>query len=424
MRQHSRFRLTSRSLPLNLGTLLVLTLLACAPAVRAQSTVPFGFKNLEGQVASGLRVELGEVSGCTLEVLQSGAFPNATVERKAVVLSGATIDRRGSVRVLLRTSCSRTPEVQEWWWLDPAGDRLGAKRRPRLGDNDPAISSRFEERSALQVVSFLTPEGQLEVLIPTELQAGDTLSGSLAFEASGEGRQLSKNLGGLRSYSLELSGQDVRLLRETWTLTLPESLPGIVEISLWDVTGELLAANAVPLAENPEASDLFRIPRFTQGGQTFSIRGPFDGDLSNTTVALGEAGASVLAESPRRLVVRAPQRPVGSVEIRITEGETTAVGELRNIDVRVAARQPTITTGERLDLNVEVSGLQGLDQPVRIELVNHTLALAHFLDAGLSPVLVFQPDQVNPNGTANQSLQLEGNQGGAFDIEARLAPGN
>lgn len=387
--------------------------------------MPLGFKNLEGQAASGLVIELDAPSSCSMRVERSDRLADASWDRRTLRLTGGQVDRRESVRLLLAFACDRTPEVREWWWLGQNGERFGAKRKLRkLPDDAPAISSLLEERSVLQVVTFTAPEGSLEINLPQDISAGDQLSGTFGFVVSGNERERGKELGVLRSYSLEISGQDIRLLRDTWTTTLPKELPGIAEVTLWDITGALVGGAAVPLVEGQEASDVYRIPRFTQGGAELVVRGRFDGDLSNTAITVGDAGAPVVAESPRTAVARAPRRPVGPVEIRIVEAGTTAVGQLRNVDVQISAPKTTIETGERVDLKVEVSGLEGLEQPLRLELINHTVVLAHFLDHGPSPVFEVLPEQVQEGGRYTLTVPLEGSQGGTFDVEAHLSPGS
>lgn len=399
--------------------LLMLAALLALPAM-AQSSVPFGFKNLEGQAADGLHLVLDTRSSCFLQVVDAGPFTDATVNRRVATLRGGGIARRESVRILVSTSCAEPPTVREWWWLDGSGDRIGVRRRPRAAE-DTSISSLYERRDALQVVSFVTAEGRIELYLTPRISAGDTLSGSLAFTPSGEDRQRGRNAGALRGYSLELAGRSLGVGQETWTQTLPSDLAGIAEVTLWDVTGELVAANAVELVPTQAPSEVYRIPRFTQGGEPFLVEGPFDGDSSTTGVRLGDNPASLLAESPRAAVLRAPRRPVGKVEIGISEGESEAAGELRNLDIRVVAPRPTIETGERLELRVEVDGLEGLDGPLRLEVVNNSLALAHFPDGTLSPTLTLDPEQVPPGGRVSLPIELEGSQGGVFDVEARLA---
>ncbi|MCB1056677.1 MAG: hypothetical protein KDD11_14340 [Acidobacteria bacterium] len=399
------------------------SLLATSATAQSTSYLPLGFKNLEGQAASGLVVELDAPSSCNLRVERSNRLTESSWEGRTLRLTGGQVDRRDSVRILLAFSCFRTPEVREWWWLGADGQRFGSKRKLRkLPDDTPAVSSLLEERSAFQVIGFTTPEGRIEMNLPHDLSAGDQISGTFDFLATGSEREQGRALGILRSYSLEVAGVDLRLLHDTWTTRLPAELPGIAEVTLWDITGALIGGAAVPLVEPQAASELYRIPRFTQGGDALVVRGRFDGDLANTAITIGDAAAPVLAESPRTAVALAPRRPVGPVEIRIVEAGTTAVGQLRNVDVQVSAPKSTITTGERIDLKIEVSGLEGLEQPLRIELINHTLVLAHFLEHGLQPTFEIQPADVQAGGRYTLTVSLEGSQGGTFDVEARLVP--
>jgi hypothetical protein len=68
----------------------------------------------------------------------------------------------------------------------------------------------------------------------------------------------------------------------------------------------------------------FVLPPSGKQGAMLSIRGRFDGDAANTTVAIGEQDAPVLAESPQVAVVQTPSKALGKTKVTLQEGVGTA----------------------------------------------------------------------------------------------------
>jgi hypothetical protein len=213
----------------------------------------------------------------------------------------------------------------------------------------------------LRLITFKTDAGQVDLLLPRELTAGDTISGTLLRTPSGKSdEERGRNgeaLAGLRVElaSLPPTRQDLLAAaaaepnqkqaedsqRLVWTL--PASLPSTaVTAVLRDAGGQEIGQAAVSLVPPRDVSNLpapriqqaldargarersFILPPSGKQGAMLSIRGRFDGDAANTTIAIGEQNALVLAESPRLAVVQTPSKALGKTKVTLQEGVGTA----------------------------------------------------------------------------------------------------
>src|SRR5207245_2952659 len=103
---------------------------------------------------------------------------------------------------------------------------------------------------------------------------------------------------------------------------------------------------------NTESSS-FQLPTLGQVGKPTVITGPFDGNSTNTSLNWSTPGTTVqdvekntgnvsggftlLAESPRKAVFRAPTNVSGAIEIDLKEGNKETKGTFRNVSVNLSA---------------------------------------------------------------------------------------
>ncbi len=153
----------------------------------------------------------------------------------------------------------------------------------------------------------------------------------------------------------------------------------------------------------------FVIPPLGQSGQPLLINGPFDGDASNTKVNIGGAGTNVIAESPRGVVIN----------INVNDNGNTATGSFRALKIDLNAPKTSLLKGESTELHVEVQGLQGITQPVPVQLQNQTPQNIN-LAGGNTQNIVINPSQVKTDGTFNWSTNITGTGSGGFNITGTI----
>jgi hypothetical protein len=158
-----------------------------------------------------------------------------------------------------------------------------------------------------------------------------------------------------------------------------------------------------------------------QTGRPIVINGPFDGVFGNSTVTVNGRDAFKLAESPRRLVVESPSEVVGPAELMVKEGSTSASGAFRNIAISLAAPKTSLQRGETTKMTVQVQGLEGLTEPLKVRLVNSTPAVVT-IEQGDDQTITVTPSDVRSGGAYQTTRSLRGATSGSFGVTATVVP--
>jgi hypothetical protein len=129
------------------------------------------------------------------------------------------------------------------------------------------------------------------------------------------------------------------------------------------------------------------------------------------------AGFGLLTESPREAVFSSPEQVTGPMQITLHEGDTQTTGNYRNVGVNLTAPKTSLLKGESTELHVEVSGLQGLTQPVPLTLESHGVIT---MVGGNYQPLVIQPSQVGADGRYSTTRGITGVQAGGWGATATV----
>ncbi|MCM3872060.1 MAG: hypothetical protein ND895_15365 [Pyrinomonadaceae bacterium] len=350
-----------------------------------------------------------------------------------------------AARVALENEIAELPD-------GPLKDQLKRER------NFPSLVT----ANGLHTVRFDTPSGQLTVTLPDDVRAGDTISGTVIAELKGQTKEeRSKNQSELSGLVIEIAGKRVEpfsgdpqkeresVIQQTFWIyhvAKPEIEPAQnsaatsipLPISLVNSAGEKLAQTTIPGSNSPGSPDgrpetTFNIPPLGQTGRLIVITGPFDGNSSNTTLnasALRTTGQDseksnenvssrfgLLAESPRRAVFSSPQNVTGPIQIRVSEGNKETTGTYRNVGVNLTAPKTKLLKGEQTKLTVEVSGLQGIKEPVPLTLDSRGVIT---MEGGTNQPLVIQPSKVGADGRYSTTRGITGVQTGDWTATATV----
>ena len=328
----------------------------------------------------------------------------------------------------------------------------------------------------LKTVKFETQHGHVTVNVPDDMMAGDTISGTVFAEPKGNtNEERAKNMAELHGYVVEIKTPDnergkgtkplnvmVPLAGATASLgstvaryrvVLPEVPPGdanlkqrSLEVNLRRTTGTSGASDIAPpqgtilIATNnfappqgniivsPQgniapplgvviAENNFVLPKIAQQGRPVEIHGPFDGSFENTKVNVGGEEVPLLAESPRKAVFKSPSNTTGPAEIVVREGKTETKGEYRNVGVNLSAPKTSLLKGESTTLKIEVSGLQGIKEPVPLHLVKG--GVVNMQDGDVQTMSI-KPAEVQSNGTFTTTRKITGVQAGVWSATATV----
>lgn len=281
-----------------------------------------------------------------------------------------------------------------------------------------------ETGEGLHTARLETPRGSIQVYLPDDLAAGDTISGTVSYTPAGRTEaEREENLGELQGYVVEVAEEPVAD-GPTWTRVLPE-LPGPTVVRFraprGTPVGEAPIPTAGPVEPAPpglgEMPPTFEIPTFGQAGHPVAVGGPFSGDPAATAITIGGNEAPFLAQSPRQTIARVPTEVVGPTDVRVEQDGEVVEVPFRVLAVSLAADKLNLQRGERTRLHLEVSGLEGLDEPIPLTLTNRSPQVIR-LGEGEVEHLTIQPEEVAPGGTYRLERPIESLRAGGFAINA------
>lgn len=273
-----------------------------------------------------------------------------------------------------------------------------------------AVTPRIGE--GLNTTVFETPAGKINVNLPEDLAAGDTLSGTVLAEPVGqspeEKAQASDELNG---YVVEIKKCEVAppcpalvtypeiplyppkvpactpppscppAKKKTpcvspkdppFTCTIPPSVPAIDVCLTKNGTPVCTQTVPVPASAPPSPPNVCKIPSIGQCGHPIAIKAPCDGYASNSGVKIGDQKCPVLAESPRCVIAKSPRNVVGPCTLGFVERDRSCTAPFTNLQVKLTSPKTVLKKGESTTVTVTVTGLDNVSGPVDLRLVNNT----------------------------------------------------
>ena len=278
--------------------------------------------------------------------------------------------------------------------------------------------------NGLHRAAFTVPQGVIRVNVPDDLSVGDSISGTVYTEPDKGKNQkdLEKNTSEIASYVVELTGQKTNSSERRFRWSVPiTAAGGVIPILLRDPKGKLVGRGNLPVNPSPAgpAPSQIDLPSGAQAGSFASAWGPFAGP-ADTSVGVGGKSADIIAESPRKLVFQTPPDAAGQTVLDVRKGTLSASGSLFVLGVRGGPAKSPLRSGETTIITATVSGLNGLQQPASLVLVNHTPGTVT-LDGGPVQQLVIQPAQVAADGTYTLSRTIRALTDGRFDISVAVS---
>jgi hypothetical protein len=259
------------------------------------------------------------------------------------------------------------------------------------------IQGKAQSANGLQTAVFELPQGKITVYIPSDMRAGDTISGTVIAAPTGTGSAMEANGAILKGMVVELGGATPKHggIQPSWVL--PAAAVGIMSLSLKGPGGNPIGACdvvSIPPGQGAGSGGGFGCDPIVQQGRPIPLNGSFDGNSSNTNVMVGGQLAGVLAESPRSCLVAGEQQNPGPCDINVRESGQSQSMKCQVIAVRLSAPKTTLLRGEKTTLSVQVTGLRGLDKkhfPIPVEVTNMTPSIVAFEHSQGSPLALELP---------------------------------
>jgi hypothetical protein len=229
---------------------------------------------------------------------------------------------------------------------------LLAGGQPASAQVRPQVKTEF----GLMVATFALPEGAVIAYLPDDVAPGETFSGTVE---------------GPPGFALTFGDQRARTGEAfSWTVPVDSSQPFLM--TLLDRQGSERARAWLQTGAAAQRDTAFRFPAIVQAGKPLPIRGPLDGDFRTTRVEISGSTMSPLAETARRVIVRAPGTLIGPASATLTEAGIEHRGEMRSLSIDLAA---PAGGGPPATRELTVKGASGIDRDVPLMVAGHRLYL-------------------------------------------------
>lgn len=287
-----------------------------------------------------------------------------------------------------------------------------------------AAGYRVDSRAdnGLYITTFTTPLGVIKVNLPDDMAAGDTISGTVTAESTGQNdAERAQNLAELKRHVLVVEGLQSLVGAEKFSWSIPRPLNmNSKNISLLQ-RGQTAATTTIPISATPPPSpSRFTIPTGGQQGRLIQIKGPGNGIFSSQDyVKVGGTVLPPLAESPRSLIVQNASDSVGPTSIDVHENGVGMQCPFRNIGINLAAPRLNLLRGETTTLHVVVVGLGGVAGDQSLDLENTSPSVIR-MSGGDRQHLNIRASEVRPDGTYSMDRTLTGIMAGSFGVTATV----
>jgi hypothetical protein len=215
-----------------------------------------------------------------------------------------------------------------------------------------------------------TSKGIITVNLPSNIYAGDVISGTVISKPSGKNAKKQQNNAKIiEGYVFDTNESEINVSDGFIKLQIPEDLlTNNFPVFLNDASGRQVGAINVTVegqapfhfAEDAIGKIPPHFPEIIETGSPAVLTGLFDGDLTTTSVQLGENNSLILAESPRETIFQSPEKISGIHDITVSERNFVYQDEIRLVDLQLSATKTVLQKGEQTSIQMKVTGLENL----------------------------------------------------------------
>lgn len=301
----------------------------------------------------------------------------------------------------------------------------------------------------IQIVELVAPEGIFYFQIPDDVGEGESYSYSLrTFAAGPSDVEKAENEKQLAAYKLFIASNPVQAGPSSKQLQITSAAAAQEIVLKTQENFEVLKSNiavtkqvaqtqtqsqpaqsaselevdtqppAEPVIDIDIPHLLFQVSTVNQAGRLLEVRGPFDGNASNTDVRVNGTPMPIIAESLRK-VIAMNANLIGTMEVRVAENDKKVHCVYKNVDIRNWASAFKLESGANGALTIQLNSSPKLTSPIVIALQNKTPEVVNVQGGSFQYLTVNQSD-LNETGTATLTRILTGMHPAPFQIDTRL----
>jgi len=274
--------------------------------------------------------------------------------------------------------------------------------------------------NGLSTTIFNMSLGKITVYIP-EHAANETISGTIYIDPQGNSeRKRQKNKVELKAYKLSLGNKSISLQSATFQLSAPVQSNN--QLQLLNTKGKVIFKSVINTnPSNTTSRPTTYIPEYMVSGNPVKITSPCDGNLENNSLLINNTNVPILAESESGVFFKAPANSNGSSELIFTNEGTTIETSVHVLGLDLSVGRTNLMRGETTNLFINVSGLQGLETNVPMDISNNSPSNIT-LEGGNTQQLLINPSSDAPSGNYSTNLSIRALQRGGFSISVNIQP--
>lgn len=261
-----------------------------------------------------------------------------------------------------------------------------------------------------------TKDGTVKITRTAHLPKGKTISGTIAYEPESEKpKKREKQFQKLSSLVIKL-GKAIISEGEIFTTKLPDSdkLP----IQVFDEGGNMV--QEIPLDLNEPLADVpLDLPKTLRKDNIEKITGNLSGNIADATVTVDDKPMDLLAGNEDELFFRVEDVTPGKHDIVLDDKNVQATESVNVVDYTLQAGRLTLNRGESTYLDVKVTGLEDVQEPLQLEVKNQSVGTIS-LEGGDVQFIQIKPEEVAETGVWNKRFDIQSLTRGSFSVYTDL----
>lgn len=282
--------------------------------------------------------------------------------------------------------------------------------------------SKVEQYNAngLSTTVFYTTSGKITVYLP-EHGVNENISGTVNIEplGSSENRRL-KNSVLLKHYRLSLGGVLVSIQSNYFSL-LTSSM-NIEHLQLLNEQDRVLSRSVIQTMTKGLGQKVrLHIPDYMVAGEPTKITAICDGDLGNNSISINTNNTPILAESESGVYFIVPDFISGKSQVKFTNGLEILERSVNVLVLDLSIGRTDLMRGETTNLAINISGFEGLEPDVPVEITNNSTSNIS-LEGGNLQEFAIDPIASTTSGNYFKQLGIKALQRGGFSISVKVVP--